>query len=178
MMVKNTKENWKLVFKMFNKKGGIAVEELRGALTYMIVFAIALLFFYGCNISHLREDKETFEFSRDKLYAIKTLNSFLQEPVEEENVADLIKDSYLNNDYDKFTDISKDYFSDLDIDGRIIIYSERGRLLYDSFDFLTQVPYTKPILNKISTKIPVIEREPELLTIVLEIREKTDENEE
>ena len=163
---------------MFNKRGGVAIEEFRGALTYIFVFAIVVLFFYGCNISNIKKNKETFEFSKDSLLAVKTLNSFIETPVgEEERVADTIVESYLNNDYSEFENAAKNYFSDIEIDWRLAVYSKKGYLLYDSYGYLAQTAYYTQLLAKSSIRIPVQEKEPELLNIILEIREKQNKNE-
>ncbi len=97
---------------MLNKKGGIAVEEITGILVFMFVAVIALVFFYACSVSNVKEEYEELKFSKDEIEAKKALNFFLEMDVDEEKkVYDVIIESYLNEDYEDFNDLAKNYFS-------------------------------------------------------------------
>ena len=75
---------------MSNKKGGIAIEEFTGALSFIFIAVILLLFFYGCSISNAKKEYEQFEYSKDDVQVIKNLNSFLQVSVGDEIMSDLL----------------------------------------------------------------------------------------
>ena len=122
---------------MYNKKGGIAVEEISGILIFMIAMVLFLLFFMGCRVSKEAQDYEAFEFSKDEIEATKALNFFLEmhhpdDP--EKKILDLIVESDLD-DVDDFMYLNLKTFEyleqlhllknpdmswRLDIDGRFV----------------------------------------------------------
>ena len=159
---------------MFNKKGGAAIDELRGVLTYTFVFVIMLLFFYGCSIFNEKIDEQTLSISKDKILANKNLNTFLETPVVEgKNFADLIIGSYLSNDYNEFENKAKEYFTGLDLYCRVQVYSKDDRLQYE-YKLLApnQNTIDDPIQGHIMLPIP--DGNSQILTIILQIKEKTD----
>ena len=137
---------------MYNKKGGIAVEEISGILIFMIAMVLFLLFFMGCRVSKEAQEYEAFEFSKEELEATKALNAFLGMPVDEErNVIDLIIESVNNGDYADLNTAAVNHFSGtydywlLEIIG------------YDSIDYNDYVGMTGmafiPPLPEVKTKI-------------------------
>ena len=94
------------------------------------------------------------------------------------NIADIIVDSYLNDEYKEFDEISKDYFSDFELNWRIRIYSKKMYLLYDSYAYAATTTTYGPVLIQSEVKLPVLNKDSELLTVILQLREKINENEE
>ena len=119
---------------MLNKKGGIAAEEIRGILTFMFVAVIALLLFYSCSVNKAAKEYKELKFSKGEIEAAKALNFFLEIPVDEERkVMDLVVESYSNEDYTEFDSITKQYFSNIYSDWRLIIFSKH-KTFYESRD--------------------------------------------
>ncbi len=106
---------------MYNKKGGIAVEEISGILIFMIAMVLFLLFFMGCRVSKEAQDYEAFEFSKAEIEGAKDLNFFLlrDHPQDSEKlVLDLVIESDIGNMRDlKYLELIKkaeEYFTQLD----------------------------------------------------------------
>ncbi len=117
---------------MSNKKAGIAVEEIWGILTYMVVAVIAILLFYSCSVNKAAKEYEELKFSKEGIEASKALNFFLEMPVDEERkVMDLVVESYSNADYTEFDSITKEYFSNIYNDWTLIIFSKH-KTFYES----------------------------------------------
>jgi len=119
---------------MLNKKGGVAVEELRGILTFMFISLVVLLLFYGCSANKAKREYKELKFSKGEIEAAKALNFFLEMPVDEERkVMDLVVESYSNEDYTEFDSITKEHFSNIYNDWRLIIFS-KYKTFYESRD--------------------------------------------
>ncbi len=73
---------------MFNKKGE-AIEELRGALTFVIAMFILLLIFSSCQITKEKKKYEQFKLSKEEAQITKDLNFFLKIPVDRVDNSDL-----------------------------------------------------------------------------------------
>lgn len=162
---------------MFNKKRGLAFEEIVGVLIFLLVMAIFGLFFYGCTVSNVKKTYEEFKFSKDEIGVIKNLDFFLKSSVDRKNygknVLDLVLESYLDNNYDGFDTKANNYFSQIYEDWRIVIYDSDRRLKYDSNEYNGKKPgfgYGKVIAAS-ETKIPVLKNDQIIfLRIVLTIR--------
>ena len=97
---------------MFNKKGGVAAEEVGGILMFMIGLVISFLLFFACTTSKIEEEYEHLEFSKDEIEAIKSLNFFLDVDVDEERkVYDVIKEVYSSGNYEFFNELAIGYFN-------------------------------------------------------------------
>ncbi|MEK0338153.1 MAG: hypothetical protein QQN41_12035 [Nitrosopumilus sp.] len=102
---------------MFDKKAGIATEEIFGMVTFMIVAAIAVLLFFGCSVKLQTQEYTAFELQKDEIEAIKSLNFFLEMPHPtnpEKMVMDLVVESYLSETDDAYCEldsIAREYFS-------------------------------------------------------------------
>jgi hypothetical protein len=99
---------------MYNKKGGIAVEEISGILIFMIAMVLFLLFFMGCRVSKEAQDYEAFEFSKAEIGGVKDINFFLlrEHPQDSEKlVLDLVIESYLADDYADINSEAIDFLS-------------------------------------------------------------------
>jgi hypothetical protein len=97
---------------MFNKKGGVAAEEIRGIMVFMIGMVVIMLIFYGCGISKVKTEYEEFVFSKDEIEAHKALNFFLEMPVDDgKKMSDIIIWSSLNDDYEELGNLVENYFS-------------------------------------------------------------------
>ena len=123
---------------MSNKKGGVAVEELRGILTFMIIAVILMLLFFGCSITKTKKEYEHLKFSKDDIQVTKELNRFLEIPVDpEKKIYDTIirylKDAYVDSDPEIFNkrmdDIGK---VNLPAYRRMLVILPSGGILYDS----------------------------------------------
>lgn len=112
---------------MFNKKGGIAIEEIRGVLTFLFVAVIVTLIFYGCSVSKITREYKELKFSKEEIEATKALNFFLEMPVDEERkVSDVFVESYFKEDYSELEELNiEEYFSN----------SFRGWILYITYHY-------------------------------------------
>ena len=102
---------------MFDKKGLIAIDELRGILTFMIIAVILVLLFFGCQVTKSKTTYEQLKFSKDEVLVIKQLNRFLETPVNMENKT-----------YDLLVGYIKDAYKGT-IDPEIVVYSRMNRIL-------------------------------------------------
>jgi hypothetical protein len=117
---------------MYNKKGAMPAEEIRGILTFVFTAAIILLLYYGCSVRREQQEYDKFELVKNEFEAIKELNLFLEMPVDEERkVMDLAVESYLNEDYAEFDRVTQKHFSDIYDDWRLILFIER-ETVYES----------------------------------------------
>lgn len=105
---------------MFNKKGLLAVDELRGILTFMIISVILVLLFFGCQVTKSKTKYEQLKFSKDEVLVIKQLNRFLETPVNMENKT-----------YDLLAGYMKDAYKGT-IDPEIVVYQRMDRTLASS----------------------------------------------
>jgi len=122
---------------MFNKKAAIPTEEIRGIFTYMFVAVIAILIFYGCSVNEVKKDSQEREISQSQLESIKTLNLFLETELDDgKKVSDRIVELYIEGYLEKeMNKIVKDFFSDIEIKGIILLFNERGQV-YSSIGVL------------------------------------------
>lgn len=123
---------------MLGKKGGVAIGEVRGILTFMFVMVIAGLVFYGCAVSEAKKDYKEFQFSKEEVEITRDLNYILEKPVGQgKTVADLIialtEKLYLDGQRLEFIENV-----DEDIKGyfagyfRFMIFNDVGGCWYDS----------------------------------------------
>ena len=170
---------------MYNKKGGIAVEEISGILIFMIAMVLFLLFFMGCRVSKEAQEYEAFEFSKEELEATKALNAFLGMPVDEErNVMGVIIKSYQDKDYCEFDKIAREHFSEIYNDWRLTLNIESLNH-YNSYDcgtleakctgFDMSKCHSGPssLVAESEVKLPILNEDLELteLMVLLQIRE-------
>lgn len=105
---------------MFDKNGLIAIDELRGILTFMIIVIILLLLFFGCQVTKSKTTYEQLKFSKDEVLVIKQLNRFLETPVNMENKT-----------YDLLVGYMKDAYKGR-IDPEIVVYRRMDQTLASS----------------------------------------------
>ena len=141
---------------MYDKRAGIAIEEIRGMLTFVLAAIIILLFFYGCNLSKVKTDKEEFSISREEINSIRMLNNFLDRDLDSSrSVLDMISESYESNDYAEFDQVARQYFSGLEHEWRMTIQDGGVILLYDSN---TEALFKKTIA-KYSVELPITDED-------------------
>lgn len=98
---------------MFSKKAGIAIEEIFGMITFMVVAVIMLMLFFSCNVSKKTQEYTSFELKKDELEANKALNFFLEMPHPtdtKKTVIDLIVESHLSEEgtiAERYSDLNK-----------------------------------------------------------------------
>ena len=162
---------------MFNKKGAVPIEEISGLIIYMVVGVIIILSFYGCNINSAQKTQEKFKVSKSEISVISELNFFLNFPItEDKKVLDLIIESYINNDYSEFDKIAKNYFSKAEFGWRLSIFNPNGdtSIRVYSFHELYSDANLGGIIAQSQLTIPLLNKNPELITILFQIREKPD----
>lgn len=138
---------------MFSKKGGVAVEELRGMLTYVLVAVIAMLVFYGCNVLKAKESKKDYETLDFEDNAVRDLNNFLEMRAGEgKDVYSVIGEAYSKNDFSMVDALAKSYFSGKYTKWRLLIADEQRKVLYNSIKFEAQ-PGTAVAVSE--AKVPV-----------------------
>jgi len=99
---------------MLNKKGVLAIDELRGILTFMFVAVIFLLIFYACSVNNAKQEYEKLKFSKEDIEATTVLNSFSGTLVgEEKKVSDVIVEAYLSKNYDYLNKLAMEHFGNL-----------------------------------------------------------------
>lgn len=126
---------------MINKKAAVPIGQIRGAITALITFTIAILLFYGCQVNLEKDKQGKNKFSISEIEAAKSLNLFLDFPVDGgQKVSDFIQELYLSNSFEgikrknilKLDKIIKDFISDTGISANIIL-SDRDNLdIYNS----------------------------------------------
>jgi len=131
---------------MFSKKG-TAWEEFTGALIFMVISAIVLLFFLGCSVSNAKQKYEQLTYTKKEILVIRDLNYFLEKPFDSERTMSDIILEYLERasldkddpDYIKHRDfigkmdeLFKDHFSK---PRRLLVIFPDGGILYDSSGF-------------------------------------------
>ena len=163
---------------MSNKKAGVAIEEIVGlfiyTLAFVIISTIIILGFYGCNINNSQKTQEEFKVLKSGISTISNLNFFLNLPViEDKKVMDLIVESYLNNDYNEFDTKTKEFFSEDEFCWRLVILdADDSNLnqLYNCEDY-------GEIITQNSVTMPIVDRDKELITVLLQIRERPKNDE-
>ena len=130
---------------MYNKKGGVAINEIRGILTYMFVAVIAILIFYGCNVNAVTKKSEKAEDLTEEIEATKALNLFLKSPVDEDTkVSEFIVELYIENSFEgsdrskieKLDETISEFLANTNINANIIIFDiDNNRELYNSRTF-------------------------------------------
>ena len=151
---------------MLNKKGWHpAIDELRGSLTFMLVAVIIILSFAACSVYNETREYEEFKISKYEIEAHKSLNFFLEMPIDEEKkVSDVIAESYLKEDYEDLNEIIIGYFGDLKdfpanrADGYWILEIFDGSRLYSSIQYNGYARrYCTESVTQSETYLPVID---------------------
>ncbi len=95
-------------------KGGIAIEELTGVLVVLFVAVILIFAFYIMNIFNQIEKQKLVESSTQNIDIDYNLNYFLRMPIENNQIiADVADQTFINNNYDEFIILESDYFGDI-----------------------------------------------------------------
>ena len=152
---------------MFSKKAAIPAEELRGMLVYMIVAVIAILLFYGCNISNAKKSNEQEKSLEHGIDAAKELNNFLEIPIgNNRDVYSMVQEAYGSKDFSGIDRMTKDFFGQKYNKWRLVISDENKNILYS---YLAYEINTKE-LAKSELQVPVFDMEKvQFLTISLEV---------
>lgn len=155
---------------MLNKKGGVPIDELRGFLTFVFIFVVLLLFFLGCSVINTKKEYQKAEFSKSEIDVIGDLNFFLQIPVGQKKVSDVIISSYLQNNYADLEKIATEHFSALGYSWRLAIIANG---IYKTYDSYALDKAEDVIVAQSEVRIPVLERNAEL-TVLLQKRKKSN----
>lgn len=152
---------------MLSKKAAIPAEELSGMLVYMIVAVIAVLLFYGCNISNAKKSSEQEKNMEQGIDAAKELNSFLEIPIgNNEDVYSMVQEAYGSKDFSGIDRMAKDFFGQKYSKWRLAISDESRNILYSylAYEINTKEP------AKSELQVPVFEMgNVKFLTISLEV---------
>ena len=164
---------------MYNKKGGIAAEEIPGIIVFIIAMVLFLLFFMGCRVSKEAQEYEAFEFSKAEIEGAKDLNFFLlrDHPQDSEKlVLDLVIESFLSGEeediyYEGLNTEVLDFLSKNYYGGQLIIIGE-GYTYYDSYKYNNQkIPdntciraYSETVLSYINEESDIVELTVKLFT--------------
>lgn len=138
---------------MFNsKKGLFASDQLAGALIIMFIATIAIFIFYSCNILDQSKRQKQVEVSFEDLNVDYNLASFLRFKVDgDKTIADLISESYLNNDYEKLREIFNKFFADIyDVKGMSydLIIDDRSINSINFIGLITKSSIQVPIMTE------------------------------
>ncbi|MCH8067434.1 MAG: hypothetical protein IIC69_02520 [Nanoarchaeota archaeon] len=142
----------------------------------MFVVVITGLVFFGCVVSASTKEYEAFQLLKDEVNVIRDLNFFLEMPIDqddqENNVLDLIIESYLSDDYNELNEIAVDHFSKDNDDWKLVLQIGNTRF-YNSVTYNGGVDSVRlyRILSQTETKIPILEEDTELMVIYL-LRER------
>ena len=151
---------------MFSKKAAIPAEELRGMLVYMIVAVIAILLFYGCNISNAKKSNEQEKSMEQGIEAAKKLNNFLEIPLgNNRDVYSMVQEAYDSKDFSGMDRMAKDFFGQKYNKWRLVISDESKNILYSylAYEINTKEP------AKSEMQVPVFDMgKMQFLTISLE----------
>lgn len=152
---------------MFSKKAAIPAEELRGMLVYMIVAVIAILLFYGCNISNAKKSNEQEKSMEQGIDVAKELNNFLEVPIgNNKNVYSIVQEAYGSKDFSGIGRMAKDFFGQKYNKWRLVISDESKNILYSSSASAESAKESA----KSEMQAPVFDMEKvEFLTISLEV---------
>jgi len=102
------------MYRLFKAKKGVAVDDFFSLLFVVIVFVIFILVFAVFNTNKDNEAKKSIEEKIDKIDGNYNLLQFLRTPIDDkDNVADLVVESYLNDDFDEFRDTADNFFNDI-----------------------------------------------------------------
>lgn len=136
----------------------MSVEDLTGALVFMFVAVIGILFFAFVNL--IGEDKKTTDVEEqiENLNANDGLLHFLKIPAESDlgdNMADFILQSYMEEDYAKLKMFVKDYFGEVYISmpWKLNIKTSSGREVFKVESEFSGLAPTK--ISTSSVLIPV-----------------------
>jgi hypothetical protein len=158
---------------MYNKKGGLAIGEIRGFFVYTFIAIVGILLFYGCSVFNEKKTMEEISISTHEINAIKSLNHFLEIPSQDKKVIDIIVESYYKRDYGELDKIAKTFFSEDYTSWALLILDEHGSTLYDSKDTYKIYDFR---LAESELRIPIsdISGNFEFVTLIFQIREKRD----
>lgn len=135
---------------MLNRKGAIATDQLFGALRYSFVLLAFILIFSVYNVLDLKKANAQITASTNDLDAAKSLNYFLEYPVDIQNtVLDLIVESYKSGNYDELNKIQREYFSGKYDYWKLIISDQNDNIIYESNEFRSSVQMSMPV-NEVS----------------------------
>ncbi len=67
---------------MFNKKGGLDIDDFVGAIVLILVLVGVGLLFYGCSISNAKQNYNQMKFSKNQIEVAEELNRLLQVQVD------------------------------------------------------------------------------------------------
>lgn len=121
---------------MSNKKGGVASDQIGGALAFMIgiTFLIMIIFIYYAFDS--KKSIAESDLSVAELNTIEALNFFLDLSVDSDRkVRDLIKESYINNDYQKLAIVADQYLSRKYDNWKLIFFDQDDYYLFETQKF-------------------------------------------
>lgn len=127
---------------MYNKKGAIPAEEIRGLLTFVFTAAVILLIYQGCSVSRVKQDYTAFEMQKDQIEAIKELNFFLGMPNPEnpeKTVMDLVVESYFSGDYEDLNTLAVEHFPERYNNWMLIVKDD-----FEKYDSCTYSPGNPP----------------------------------
>lgn len=152
---------------MFSKKAAIPAEELRGMLVYMIVAVIAILLFYGCNISNAKKSNEQEKNIEYGIDAAKELNNFLELPVgNNKDAYSMIQESYVSKDFSGIDRMAKNFFGQKYNKWRLVISDESRNILYSYLAY--EINTKEPAKSELQVPVFALEKV-EFLTISLEV---------
>ncbi|MBS3098545.1 hypothetical protein J4209_07170 [Candidatus Woesearchaeota archaeon] len=106
-----------------SKKGGIDAEELPGLFVLILFLLVLILVLFSLNYLNESKKQQQVKISFEDINANRNLGYFLQLSVDNKIVADLVSESYLNNNYEKLKMTSNQFFNQ--------IYSPNGPMGYD-----------------------------------------------
>ena len=106
-----------------SKKGGIDAEELPGLFVLILFLLVLILVLFSLNYLNESKKQQQVKISFEDINANHNLDYFLQLSVDNKIVADLVSESYLNNNYEKLKMVSNQFFSQ--------IYSPNSPIGYD-----------------------------------------------
>ena len=154
---------------MLNKKGGVAVEEIRGILTFMFVAVVLILLFYGCSVNKIKNEYRELKFSKGEIEAAKALNFFLEIDADEERkVMDLVVESFNNDDYGEFREIVEEHFSSKYDKWRLVIYDSKGYQKFNSHVLPSDFELGALVASSYA-QIPILNEDSESIIIIFEI---------
>jgi hypothetical protein len=154
---------------MYNRKAGVAIEEIVGLLVYAVAFVIICLLFYSCNVNSSKETNENLKVSKYEIGVITELNTLLNSPgTGSKKSVDLAVESYLNNDYKEFDDKTREFFSESDFCWKLEVLDADDLNLHSLYNCENY----GEIIAQNSVTVPLVDKNSEVITILFQIREK------
>lgn len=100
---------------MYNKKAGVAIEEIAGLLTVMFVAIFVILLFVFVEFISTKQITTDVENYQETIDSNDVLLYFLKIPIKSDlgdNMADFIVQSYINSDYSELENLVKEFFNE------------------------------------------------------------------